>query len=254
MLNTPIDARDPYLDDTLKKFPYVNGGLFNGAIEIPNFTPEIKTLLLDEASSTFNWSGISPTIFGAVFESTLNPQTRRADTPTLFAEDRFVDAPAIIIPMLSSCNRKYVPIGFVDAGVIVNIQASFIPNGDFYTFGVLTSSIMMIWLKTVGGQFKSDYRFSATTVYNTFPWCEPTKSARRAIEQSAQAILDVRAKYSNATLADLYDPLSMPKDLRDAHRKNDLAVTKAYGWEKFLDDEPKITVELLKLYERLTNK
>ena len=254
VLNTPIDARDPYLDDTLKKFPYVNGGLFNGAIEIPNFTPEIKTLLLDEASSTFNWSGISPTIFGAVFESTLNPQTRRADTPTLFAEDRFVDAPAIIIPMLSSCNRKYVPIGFVDAGVIVNIQASFIPNGDFYTFGVLTSSIMMIWLKTVGGQFKSDYRFSATTVYNTFPWCEPTKSARRAIEQSAQAILDVRAKYPDTKLADLYDELSMPKDLRDAHRKNDLAVTKAYGWEKFWDDEPKITVELLKLYERLTNK
>ena len=77
-LNTPIDARDPYLDDTLKKFPYVNGGLFAGAIEIPNFTPEIKELLLEEASSGFNWSGISPTIFGAVFESTLNPITRRA--------------------------------------------------------------------------------------------------------------------------------------------------------------------------------
>ena len=78
VLNTPLEARDPYLDDTLKKFPYVNGGLFSGSIEIPNFTPEIKNLLLEEASSTFNWSGISPTIFGAVFESTLNPQTRRA--------------------------------------------------------------------------------------------------------------------------------------------------------------------------------
>ncbi|MBQ3441744.1 MAG: class I SAM-dependent DNA methyltransferase, partial [Selenomonadaceae bacterium] len=78
VLNTPLEARDPYLDDTLKKFPYVNGGLFSGSIEIPNFTPEIKNLLLEEASSGFNWSGISPTIFGAVFESTLNPQTRRA--------------------------------------------------------------------------------------------------------------------------------------------------------------------------------
>ena len=77
-LNTPIDKRDPYLDDTLKKFPYVNGGLFSDSIEIPNFTPEIKTLLLEEASSGFNWSGISPTIFGAVFESTINPATRRA--------------------------------------------------------------------------------------------------------------------------------------------------------------------------------
>ena len=78
VLNTPIDARDPYLDDTLKKFPFVNDGLFSGAIEIPNFTPQIKNLLLDEASSGFNWAGISPTIFGAVFESTLNPATHRA--------------------------------------------------------------------------------------------------------------------------------------------------------------------------------
>ena len=78
VLNTPINERDPYLDDTLKKFPFVNGGLFSGAIEIPNFTPDIKNLLLEEASSGFNWSGISPTIFGAVFESTLNPITRRA--------------------------------------------------------------------------------------------------------------------------------------------------------------------------------
>ena len=77
VLNTPINERDPYLDDTLKKFPFVNGGLFAGAIEIPNFTPQIKELLLDEASSGFNWAGISPTIFGAVFESTLNPITRR---------------------------------------------------------------------------------------------------------------------------------------------------------------------------------
>ena len=78
VLNTPIDARNPYLDDTLKKFPYVNGGLFAGSIEIPNFTPEIKNLLLDKASGNFDWAQISPTIFGAVFESTLNPQTRRA--------------------------------------------------------------------------------------------------------------------------------------------------------------------------------
>ncbi len=176
---------------------------------------------------------------------------RRADTPTLFAEDRFIDAPAIIIPMLSSSNRRYVPIGFVDAGVIVNIQASFIPNGDLYIFGVLNSSIMMTWLKTVGGQFKSDYRFSATTVYNTFPWCSPTDKQRRAIEDAAQKILDVREKYSGEALADLYDELSMPKDLRDAHKKNDLAVAKAYDWEKFLDDEPKIAVALLKLYENL---
>ena len=176
---------------------------------------------------------------------------RRAETPTLFAEDRFVDAPAIIIPRTSSGDRRYIPMGFIERGVVVNLEAMLIPNGDIYTFGVLISSIHMAWMRTVAGRLGTGYRYGTTTVYNTFPWCEPTKSARRAIEQSAQAILDVRAKYSDATLADLYDELSMPKDLRDAHKKNDLAVTKAYGWEKFLDDEPKITVELLKLYKNL---
>ena len=175
---------------------------------------------------------------------------RRAETPTLFAEDRFIDAPAIIIPMLSSSNRRYVPIGFVDAGVIVNIQASFIPNGDLYIFGVLNSSIMMTWLKTVGGQFKSDYRFSATTVYNTFPWCSPTDKQRRAIEDAAQKILDVREKYSGGALADLYDELSMPKDLRDAHKKNDRAVAQAYGLENIWENESKITAEMLKMYNQ----
>ncbi|MBQ6006805.1 MAG: class I SAM-dependent DNA methyltransferase, partial [Selenomonadaceae bacterium] len=174
---------------------------------------------------------------------------RRADTPTLFAEDRFIDAPALFVPMVSSENRRYIPMGFVN-GVVINNKALFIPNCDLYIFGVLNSSIMMTWLKTVGGQFKSDYRFSATTVYNTFPWCSPTDKQRRAIEDAAQKILDVREKYSGGALADLYDELSMPKDLRDAHKKNDRAVAQAYGLENFLDDESKITAEMLKMYNQ----
>ena len=179
---------------------------------------------------------------------------RRADTPTLFAEDRFIDAPKILVPQVSSETRRYIPIGFVAADVVVNNLAYFAANATLYHFGILTSSIHMAWVKIVAGRFENRFRYGATTVYNTFPWCEPTKSARQAIEASAQRILDVRAKYSDATLADLYDELSMPKDLRDAHKKNDLAVAKAYGWENILDDEPKITVELLKLYERHANK
>lgn len=182
-------------------------------------------------------------------------RTRRcADTPTLFAEDRFVDAPALFVPMLSSCNRKYIPPGFIDADVVVSNLASFIPNCDRYTFGIITSSIFMAWLKTVGSRFKSDYRFSTSLVYNTFPWCEPTENQRRAIELSAQKILDVRAAYPDAILSDLYDPLSMPKDLRDAHKKKDRSVAVAYGLENILDDEPKIVVELLKLYKQLTSE
>ena len=177
---------------------------------------------------------------------------RRADTPTLFAEDRFVDAPALFVPMVSSENRRYIPMGFVN-GVVINNKALFIPNCDLYTFGMLTSSIHMTWVRTVAGRLKSDYSYGTTTVYNTFPWCKPTDKQRHAIEQSAQKILDVRANYPDATLADLYDPLSMPKDLRDAHKKNDRAVASAYGFENILDDESKITAELLNLYISYTN-
>lgn len=113
---------------------------------------------------------------------------------------------------------------------------------------------MMSWLKTVGGQFKSDYRFSATTVYNTFPWPEPSSAQRRAIEATTQKILDVRAAYPDATLADLYDPLSMPADLRKAHRANDKAVAAAYGFVDILDDEPAIVATLLRRYETLTKQ
>ena len=177
---------------------------------------------------------------------------RRADTPTLFAEDRFVDAPALFVPMVSSENRRYIPIGFVN-GVVINNKALFIPNCDLYTFGTLTSSIHMAWVRTVAGRLKSDYSYGTTTVYNTFPWCKPTDKQRRTIEQSAKKILDVRANYSDATLAGLYDPLSMPKDLLDAHKKNDRAVASAYCLENILDDESKITAELLKLYIPYTN-
>ena len=110
----------------------------------------------------------------------------------------------------------------------------------------------MVWMRAVGGRLKSDYRYSATVVYNNFVWCEPTLEQKKLIEQTAQNILDVRANYPKATLADLYDELTMPADLRLAHKKNDRAVATAYGFEKILDDDPKIVVELLKLYERLT--
>ena len=106
----------------------------------------------------------------------------------------------------------------------------------------------MIWLRTVGGRLKSDYRYSKDVVYNNFVWCEPTDKQRQAIEASAQKILDVRARYPQSTLADLYDELTMPYDLRQAHRANDRAVALVYGLENLLDDESAIAVALLKLY------
>lgn len=124
-----------------------------------------------------------------------------------------------------------------------------VPNATLYHFGVLTSSIHMTWLRTVGGRLKSDYRYSKDVVYNNFIWIEPTDKQKRAIETSAQVILDIRASLTDSSFAELYDEVTMPYELRQAHRKNDLAVARAYGWEKFLDDEPSIAVELLKLYQ-----
>ena len=108
----------------------------------------------------------------------------------------------------------------------------------------------MAWLRTVGGRLESRYRYSKDIVYNNFVWCKPTDKQRQAIELSAQKILDVRANYLDATFAELYDEVTMPYNLRDAHRKNDIAVATAYGFENFLEDEPSISVELLKLYSK----
>lgn len=181
---------------------------------------------------------------------------RRADTPTLFAEDRYVAARSIFIPMVSSENRHYVPIGFTDAEVVVNNKALFIPNGDLYTFGILTSSVHMAWMKTVAGRLKSDYSYGVQTVYNTFPWCSPTPKQRAAIEETAKLILDTRNTLSDAlesptSLADLYDPLTMPKSLLDAHRANDAAVKAAYGFSLSMS-ELEIVSALMELYQQLS--
>ena len=158
----------------------------------------------------------------------------------------------LLVPQVSSERRRYIPIGFMPPEIIASNLVSIVPGAEIYHFGILTSSIHMAWMRAVAGRLKSDYRYSGSVVYNNFVWCEPTLEQKTLIEATAQAILDVRARYPQSTLADLYDELTMPADLRAAHKKNDLAVAKAYGFEKILDDEPKIVAELMKMYERLT--
>ena len=158
----------------------------------------------------------------------------------------------LCIPQVSSERRRYIPIGFMTPDIIASSQLIIVPDAEIYHFGILTSSIHMSWMRLVAGRLKSDYRYSGSVVYNNFVWCEPTEEQKSLIEATAQRILDVRAKYSDSTLADLYDELTMPADLRLAHKKNDIAVAKAYGFEKILDDEPKIVAALMKLYKRLT--
>lgn len=125
-----------------------------------------------------------------------------------------------------------------------------IPNATLFLFGVLISNIHMAWMRTVCGRIKSDYRYSATIVYNNFPWPDPTEAQKAKIEQTAQGILDARALYPDSSLADLYDDLTMPPELRRAHQQNDKAVWEAYGKAWKISSESECVAELMKLYQK----
>ena len=130
-----------------------------------------------------------------------------------------------------------------------------IPNAKLYHFGILESNVHMAWMRVVCGRIKSDYRYSNDIVYNNFPWPKPTEAQKAKIEQTAQAILDARAKFPDCSLADLYDELTMPPELRKAHQNNDRAVMQAYGFDtKIKSDEQEsfIVSELFKLYQTMT--
>ena len=157
----------------------------------------------------------------------------------------------IIFPSHSSENRKYIPIGYESPDVICGNANLIIPNASLYEFGVLHSNVHMAWTRAVCGRIKSDYRYSNTIVYNNFPWCNPTAEQKAKIEKTAQMILDARALYPDSSLADLYDELTMPPELRKAHKANDKAVMQAYGFKADMT-ESEIVAELMKMYRDLT--
>ena len=177
---------------------------------------------------------------------------RSADTPTLFQEIRQPDTSYIIIPRHSSENRRYIPFGFVSPEIIVNDAVQIIPNANLYHFGVMMSNVHMAWTRAVCGRIKSDYRYSKDVVYNNFPWPAPTEEQIIKIKQTAQAILDVRALYPGSSLADLYDEITMPLELRRAHQANDRAVMQAYGFDVKKMTENRCVAELMKMYRKLT--
>ena len=170
----------------------------------------------------------------------------QAKTPMLFSQIRQPDSDYILIPETSSSSRDYVPIGFMQKDVIASNSTLVATNADLYLFGLLTSSAHMAWMRTVCGRLKSDYRYSPS-VYNNFPWPAPSDDQRKKIEQTASCILEARERYPNSSLADLYDPLTMPPDLLKAHQANDRAVISAYGIPKD-SDEPAIIAWLMRLY------
>ena len=176
-----------------------------------------------------------------------------ADTPTLFGEIRQPDTPMLVIPKVSSGNRRYIPIAYVQPEVIVNGSALIIPNAGLYEFGILTSNVHMAWMRVVGAKFGPSYQYSNTIVYNNFPWPNPTEKQKQKIEKTAQEILNARALYPNSSLADLYDELTMPPELRKAHQQNDKAVMEAYGFSIKMT-ESDCVAELMKLYQQLTSE
>lgn len=177
---------------------------------------------------------------------------RLALTPTLFRETLNPEQ-FIALPKVSSERRRYIPMGYMGKNVIAGDKLFVIPDATLFHFGILTSNVHMAWMRAISGRLKSDYSYSINVVYNNFPWPTPTEEQKAKIEQTAQAILDARAKYPDSSLADLYDELTMPIELRKAHQDNDRAVMQAYGFPvKSTFTESQCVAELFKMYQELT--
>ena len=187
-----------------------------------------------------------------------SPDTNRyAEFPMLpvrlryYSEDRNTDA--LAIPKVSSQSRRYIPMDVLGAEAIAGSKLFLVPSVGLYAFGVMTSNVHMSWVRTVCGRLKSDYSYASNVVYNTFPWPLPTDDQKQKIEQTAQGILNARALYPDSSLADLYDPLTMPPELRKAHQLNDKAVMQAYGMPIKETDEAACVAWLMRLYQEKIN-
>ncbi len=186
--------------------------------------------------------------------SSKRPSTLKlADRPTRFQTENFPKEDYIVIPEVSSEKRRYIPMGIMTPNDICSNKLRIMPNVSRYHFGILQSNVHMAWMRQVCGRMKSDYSYSIDVVYNNFPWPTPTDEQKATIEQTAQAILDARALYPDSSLADLYDELTMPTELRKAHQENDRAVMQAYGFPvKSTFTESQCVAELFRLYNEIT--
>ena len=176
-----------------------------------------------------------------------------ADKPTRFHVENMPSGRYIVIPQVSSERRRYIPMGYMDNSVLCSDKVRILPNGNLYEFGILESNVHMAWVRATCCRLKSDYSYTVNDVYNNFIWPAPTEQQKAKIEQTAQAILDARALYPDSSLADLYDDLTMPPELRKAHQANDRAVMDAYGFTKGTaarTSESACVAELMKLYQQ----
>ena len=261
--NKPVDGGFLFLtaeerQDAINKEPQLDKYIkrIYGSVEYINNKERYCLWLVDANPSDLRNSTFIRNRIEQVRQFRLNSPKRAtqlsAETSMLFQEVRQPKQEYIIVPRVSSENRRYVPMGFMTADNIVNDSVQIIPDATLYHFGILESNVHMAWMRAVCGRLKSDYRYSKDIVYNNFPWPTPTDEQRAKIEQTAQQILDARAKYPDSSLADLYDELTMPIELRRAHQQNDRAVMEAYGFPVKTMTESQCVAELFKLYQELT--
>lgn len=182
-----------------------------------------------------------------------------AEKPTRFHVENMPISTYIIIPRVSSEKRRYIPMGFLNSDNLSSDSVHIIPNTTLYHFGILTSNVHMAWMRAVCGRLEMRYRYSKDIVYNNFPWCNPTDEQKAKIEKAAQEILNAREKHPDSSLADLYNDLTMPPELRKAHQENDKMVMEAYGFKKKDENgktrwltESETVAELMKMYQELT--
>lgn len=246
---------------------------FMGGEELLHSTPRWCLWFRDASPSSLRLSPVALQRIEAVrkWRASRNRETTKklASTPALFAEIRQPSAHYLAIPTVSSERRNFIPIGFLPPDVIASNQLYVLPDATLFHFGILSSTMHNAWVRTTCGRLKSDYRYSAAIVYNNFPWpfgspaenSEPKVhpaldgKAKAAIEAAAQAVLDARAQFPTSSLADLYDPLTMPPTLLKAHHKLDVAVDKAYeacGGKKTYKNDAERVAFLFELYQRLT--
>ncbi|MCY3019611.1 MAG: class I SAM-dependent DNA methyltransferase [Planctomycetota bacterium] len=248
-------ARRQLLAECPQIAPYIRP--FMGSEEFLNNTQRWCLWLVDAPGSVIRSCPLVRARVAAVRrarEDSERPETKElAKTPTVFGEIRQPDTPYLLIPKVSSETRPYLPVGFVKPKVIANGSALIVPGATHFHLGVLSSAMHMAWMRYTCGRMKSDYQYSSRIVYNNFPWPEnPTDKQRKAVGIAAQKVLDARKKNPNDTLADLYDPLSMPRELVKAHTDLDRAVDRCYRKQPFTSDRQRVEY-LFALYEKLTS-
>lgn len=176
-----------------------------------------------------------------------------AQYPYRFRQPQYIESDSIIVPSTSSERREYVPIGFLSKDVVVSNSAYVVYNADIFLFSILTSKMHNLWMKTVGGRLESRYRYTNTLCYNTFPFPEINNSRKDELKNVAQQIIDIRDQHFDMTLGEMYNPETMPADLKTAHHLLDMAVERCYRSEPFASDEERLEC-LFKLYEKMTKK